>query len=265
MGEKWQLDCQSINTHDLQCLEEIGVKSLTNLMNTILETERMPEDWRESTLVPIYKRKGDIQEGELKMQGEKVPRVTEFRYLGSTVQADGDSEIEVAKRIAAGWNSWRKVSGVLCDRKVPLSVERQAAQVGGQAGNVVQHGDTGVVTQRMGKKLEVAEMRMLRFECAITRLDKVKNEEVRSKLKVGQLGVKMREGRLRWFGHVVRREKRYVGRRVMAMEVGKRKRERLKRRWKDCIREDLKAAKLEEVDVQDRRKWKRCICTGDPT
>ena len=56
-------------------------------------------------------------EGELKMQGEKVPRVTEFRYLGSTVQADGDSEIEVAKRIAAGWNSWRKVSGVLCDGK----------------------------------------------------------------------------------------------------------------------------------------------------
>ena len=27
-------------------------------------------------------------EGELKMQGEKVLRVTEFRYLGSTVQVD---------------------------------------------------------------------------------------------------------------------------------------------------------------------------------
>ena len=36
-------------------------------------------------------------EGELKMQGEKVPRVTEFRYLGSTVQADGDNEIEVSE------------------------------------------------------------------------------------------------------------------------------------------------------------------------
>ena len=52
--------------------------------------------------------------------------------------------------------------------------------------------------------MEVAEMRMLRFECGITRLDKVKNKKVRSKLKVGQLGVKIREGRLRWFGHVVR-------------------------------------------------------------
>ena len=55
--------------------------------------------------------------------------MTEFRYLGSTVQADGDSEIEVVKRIAAGWNSWRKVSGVLCDRKVPLSVKGKLHKV----------------------------------------------------------------------------------------------------------------------------------------
>ena len=45
-----------------KCLGEIGAKVLTNLMNAILETERMPEDWRESTLVTIYKGKGDIQD-----------------------------------------------------------------------------------------------------------------------------------------------------------------------------------------------------------
>ena len=115
------------------------------------------------------------------------------------------------------------------------------------------------------KKLEAAEMRMLRFECGVTKLDKVRNEVIRRKLKVEQLEAKMREGRLRWCGHVERREKGYIGKRVMAMEVGKRKRGRPKRRWKDCIREDLKAVNLEAVDAQDRRKWKRGICTGDPT
>ena len=55
-----------------KCLEEIGVKSLTNLMNTILETERMPEDWRvlspdllERSLVPIYKKRGYTRLWEL--------------------------------------------------------------------------------------------------------------------------------------------------------------------------------------------------------
>ena len=45
---------------------------------------------------------GRGEEDELKIQGMKVLRVTEFRYLGSTVQADKSSKIEVMKRIAAG-------------------------------------------------------------------------------------------------------------------------------------------------------------------
>ena len=38
--------------------------------------------------------------------GEDVREVTEFKYLGSTVQSDGGSDKEVRKRIQAGWNSW---------------------------------------------------------------------------------------------------------------------------------------------------------------
>ena len=95
-------------------------------------------------------------EGELKMQGEKVPRVTEFRYLESTVQADGDSEIEVAKRIATGWNSWRKMSGVLCDQKMPLSMKGKLHKVVIRLA-MLYNTETLAVTQRMEKKLEVAE------------------------------------------------------------------------------------------------------------
>ena len=42
-------------------------------------------------------------------------RVQEFKHLGSTVQSDGALDKEVSKRIQAGWNAWRKMTGVLCD------------------------------------------------------------------------------------------------------------------------------------------------------
>ncbi|KAE8674435.1 Detected protein of unknown function [Hibiscus syriacus] len=42
-------------------LGEEGVKWLTNIFNIILETARMLEEWRESTVIPIYKNKGDPQ------------------------------------------------------------------------------------------------------------------------------------------------------------------------------------------------------------
>ncbi|KAK3531759.1 hypothetical protein QTP70_028291 [Hemibagrus guttatus] len=43
------------------CLGEAAVEFLTSLFNRVLESERMPEEWRRSVLVPIFKNKGDVQ------------------------------------------------------------------------------------------------------------------------------------------------------------------------------------------------------------
>ncbi|KAL5153826.1 LINE-1 retrotransposable element ORF2 protein [Glycine soja] len=42
-------------------LGDRGLKWLTELFNEIMRSKHMPEEWRRSTLVPIYKNKGDIQ------------------------------------------------------------------------------------------------------------------------------------------------------------------------------------------------------------
>ena len=59
----------------------------------------------------------------VKMEDTKVPRVKEFNYLGSTMQESGDCKREVKKRVQAGWNGWRRVSGVICDRRLPARVK----------------------------------------------------------------------------------------------------------------------------------------------
>ncbi|KAF3624894.1 putative TIP41-like protein-like isoform X2 [Capsicum annuum] len=55
------------------------------------------------------------------------------------------------------------------------------------------------------QKLKMAEMRMLRWMCGLTRLDKVRNEIIWEKVGVVSVEEKMREVRLRWFGHVMRK------------------------------------------------------------
>ena len=54
------------------------------------------------------------------------------------------------------------------------------------------------------QKISVAEMRMLRWMCGKTRMDKVRNEDIRSLVGVAPIEDKMREHRLRWFGHIGR-------------------------------------------------------------
>ena len=187
-----------------------------------------------------------------------------FKYLGLTVQKDGSTEDEVGKRIQAGWNSWRKVTGVLCNSKVSPGVKRRLYKM--MVRPTMLYGmETVAVTKSQEKQMERVEMKMLRFSLGVTRRNRIQNEEVRRRLKVEKLSDKLREARLRWFRHVMRREETYVGKRVMGIVVGKRKRGRPRRRWKDCVKEDMAVVGVTEKDAEDRRRWRMAIRTGDPT
>ena len=77
---------------------------------------------------------------------------------------------------------------------------------------------------------------MFRLMSGVTKLDRIRNEIIRGTTKVGEISKKVQESRLKWYGHVSRREDEYVGKRVMGMEVPwKRRRGRPKRRWLDNI------------------------------
>ena len=105
-------------------------------------------------------------------------------------------------------------------------------------------------------KLEVAEMRMLRWMCGVTKLDKIRNERIRGTTKVGEI-TNSPGTKLKWYGHVMRREEHYVGRRVMEMKVqGRRKRGRPKRRWLDKVKDDIKEKGLSAEEVYD------CVTRG---
>ena len=83
---------------------------------------------------------------------------------------------------------------------------------------------------------------------------------------MGEISKKVLESRLKRYGHVLRREDEYVGKRVMAMEApGKRRRGRRKRRWLDSIRNDLSERELAWEDAQYRAKWRRLIRHIDRT
>ena len=91
--------------------------------------------------------------------------------------------------------------------------------------------ETVAMTERQVGKMEVAELKMVRWALGVTRKDKIRNEYVRGTAKIAKLGDKFRNARLRWYGHVKRREEGYVGKTMMEMAVpGRRKRGRPRRR-----------------------------------
>ena len=111
------------------------------------------------------------------------------------------------------------------------------------------------------QKMLVAEMRMLRWMCGQSRSDKVRNELFREKLEVAPVAEKMREARLRWFGHVQRRSVDAPVRRCERIVVGdsQRGRGRPKKYWGEVIRQDMETLNLTEDMTLDRKKWRSRI------
>ena len=125
--------------------------------------------------------------------------------------------------------------------------------------------ETVAVTKKQVEEMEVAEMKMWRFAMGVTRKDKIRNEYIRSTVKVERLGMKIREGRLRWYEHVMRRDQECVGRKMMKMELPrKRRRGRPKRRFLDVVKEDMGEVGAKETDVEDRKMWRMIIHCGHP-
>ncbi|VDP21101.1 unnamed protein product [Heligmosomoides polygyrus] len=105
------------------------------------------------------------------------------------------------------------------------------------------------------RQLHAAEMRMLRWACGWTRRDRERNEDVRAVMKTAPIQLKMREQRLRWYGHVLRRPEDHFTRLALDFEAPeKRPRRAPKKRWKDVIKRDLAEIGAAPDDALDRTR-----------
>ena len=116
------------------------------------------------------------------------------------------------------------MSGVLCDKRVPPHVKGKMHKMVVQPAMLCGR-DPVPMTSSHVKKLGVTEMKMCRWACGPTLRYHVRNDNIRERLKVESITERCRKARLRWFGHVKRRDQDYVGRKTLEMvPPGRRKR-----------------------------------------
>ena len=187
-----------------------------------------------------------------------------FRYLGSMLAEDGELDAEVDLRIQASWKNWRKLSGVLCNRR--LSSRLKGIIFKTVVRSAMTYGtETWAIKKSHKTRMDVAEMKMLRWVQGVTRWDKIRNEEIQKRMKVTEIHRKIQEKRLGWYGHVSQRKGDHVTKQVLRMEIlGRRQPGRPKRRWMDCIEEDILEENLRTTDAIDCTCWKRLIKNGNP-
>lgn len=219
---------------------------------------------RLNVLKTEYLESGAQAQGSIKVDGQDLPKTTSFKYLGSHISSSGEIQQAASARINAAWMKWRECSGVLCDKRIPNKLKSKVYRT--MVRPVALYGaECWPTTRKVEQMIHCMEMKMLRWSLGHTRMDKIRNEAIREKMQVAPITEKLQESRLRWFGHVQRRDPDTVSKRAFDLKVdGKRPRGKPKRRWMDVVQKDIKDNGLSLEDAQDRAKWRRSTMKADP-
>ena len=115
------------------------------------------------------------------------------------------------------------------------------------------------------RKVNVLEMKCLRSLVAVSRMDRVRNEEVRSRAGIEmKLANRADQRVLRWFRHVERMDDYRMARRVLMAEVsGGRVRGRPTLGWMDGVKVALgnrgMTAEAARQCAKDRKEWRALV------
>jgi hypothetical protein len=61
------------------------------------------------------------------------------------------------------------------------------------------------------------------------------------------------------------RDERHIAKRVMSMNADGHPRGQPRKRWMDCVKDDMKIKIVNMEMTSDRREWKKKKCCADPT
>ena len=110
------------------------------------------------------------------------------------------------------------------------------------------------------QRLERTERMMVRWMCGVSLKHRLSSQELNRRLGVLAVTEVVRQGRLRWFGHLERKDgEEWVSACRSITVTGEKTRGRSRKTWEECVKNDLKQLGLKKEWAQDRIVWRGLI------
>ena len=195
----------------------------------------------------------------LELDGEQIEVVTSFCYLGDVTGERGGCFDATTARIRAAWKKFRELLPILTCRGISLS--NRGHGYNACVRSVLLHAsETWPVTAIDIAGLRRTDHAMIRWICSSKIVDRDPLDELRSRLGLASIDNVLRWNRLRWFGHLQRMNVDSWPRKIESFAApGSYPPGRPRKRWLDCINEDLKHTGLHPEMASNRNLWRQRI------
>ena len=168
----------------------------------------------------------------------------------------GGADAAVVTRISSGWKKFRELQPILTAKYV--SCKTKGILYTSCVRSIMIYGaETWPMKKVISQLLDRAEMRMVRWMCGVSLLDKIKSEELGKRMEILDIGEMLRMARLRWFGHVMRMDEDNWVKKCMNLEVEGTVARGPRKTWRKTVEEDMKLKGMKLVDCAVRPRWRK--------
>ena len=200
---------------------------------------------------------GTIQEadlaGDIVVDGKTYGCVKRFCYMEDNLDGDGEADLAAIARIRNGWMKFRELLPFLTSRAPLLEMK----------GRVYASCVRSSMTYGSETRPLLADV-VLKWMCGVSMKDRWTSEELRKLVGLEPITTVIRSGRLRCYGHVMRKSEEDLVKKCMEHRVeGRRPVRRPRRTWLESVEADTTELEIDREDVHDRKKWRRNAMTNN--
>lgn len=267
---------RSARLHDVQCGIKIAGRNLNNLRyadDTTLMAENVDDlkyllkrVKRRSSEAGLYlniKKTKVLTTGGLlnfTIDGEEIEIVHSFNFLGSLISEDGGSSDEIKRRLGMARSALSNMHKIIKSNDISKKTKIKIVET--MIFPIAIYGsETWTIKKQDRKRIDAFELWCWRRVLKIPWTKRETNKSVIERVEIKTtLEGRIVKQRLRYFGHIIRKDGSLEKDLMLPTCEGRRRRGRPRQRWIDGVTEVMNRnlRQLKE-DARDRGKWRKAV------
>lgn len=204
------------------------------------------------------------KEIQITVEDEIIEQVDSFQYLGIILDQEGRQDTELNNRIKNANRVYYALSKCLINKKEVSSQTKMKVYKSIYRPILTYGCESWVLSVKDKSKIRATEMKYLRRAKGVTKLDRMRNEQIRTDLNIEPVEDYIEQRQLGWWGHLQRLNNTAPVKRIWESKPPwKKKRGRPKETWDNTIRKILEKKEITWTEAKklalNRKDWKMFI------
>ena len=157
-----------------------GLQSNLQVLSDVLSRWELKVNWRKTKMMRVAR---ESEECEVKIREETIEQVDAMKYLGVMISSDGSMEKEVEARIGSATQVIGGMSEIVLRRK-ELSRNTKLKVMNATMMPTLLYGcETWSLSKKLQSRIQATQINVLRRIEGLSKLDRVRNVDIREKLR----------------------------------------------------------------------------------